>query len=472
MRTTPLPCVCILLAFACSSRSETASDAVRRLTGAPTRIVWCRDTDPASTDAFARKDGLTLLGFDSEDPAPERVICGAVTNYHKPMFTTDGRRVIFSRFLPRRICVVNWDGSGLRDIAAGLAETVWRDSKTGVDWVYATLAPAGEGEWANSSGRPLVRFPLDAPDRTETVWDKTPFTCDSLQISADGRMACGLFPHPKVGILQLDTGALNSFTRGCWPAMARDNSYLVWVFDGQHRNLRFHRADGSPLREVAINTAPGIGTYEVYHPRWSNHPRILAVTGPYRSGDGDNRIGNGGGAVEVHLGRFAPDASSVESWARITGNDRPDFYPDVWVAPTSAVPAVLAVRPSEQGPSASNVVAEVEATVVAISKPIVPAAVVPYRRAFLAHVFEVKRVISGRCNERRVLVAFWGLLDGKVLPCKLQMGETRTLRLVPQKSWPEAKSERVVYDETDETMDLFPPYYEAGEIAVLNDAKK
>jgi hypothetical protein len=474
MRSLALCCLLALPALLQPSPAETAAESVRRLTGAPTRLVWCRDMDPAGADSSAQSNGLTLVGFDTEDTVPERVICGTVTNYHKPMFAADGRRIVFSRFLPRRICVVNWDGSGMRDLSAGLAEAVWRDPKTGTDWVYATRDAAGEGEWANWAGTPLFRFPLDAPDRTAIVWDRTPVSCDSLQLSTDGRIASGLFPHPKAGSLDLETGALNTFTRGCWTAMSPDNSYLMWVFDGPHRNLRFFRAAGAQLREVAINTAPGVGKYEVYHPRWSNHPRILAVTGPYKGGSGDNRIAGGGPAVEVYLGRLAPDAAAVEDWVKVTNNDRPDFYPDAWVAPASAVSPILAVQPVVAKPAASNtavVVAEIEATVAAISKPIVPAAVVPYRRAFLAHVFDVKRVIAGRCNDKRILVAFWGLLDGKTLPCKLQAGSTHTLRLITDKTWPEAKSERVVYDETDENL-ILTLYYEASEIALLRDAKK
>ena len=36
---------------------------------------------------------------------------------------------------------------------------------------------------------------------------------------------------------------------------------------------------------VNINNAPGIDGYEVYHPRWANHPRFLTITGPYTAGD-------------------------------------------------------------------------------------------------------------------------------------------------------------------------------------------
>lgn len=471
MRSLPLLGMLLLTAFPASSSHGDVAEQVRRLTGAPTRVVWCRDMDKAGTDAFAWRNGHVLVGFDTEDTSPERVISSVVSNYHKPMLTADAQRIVFSRFAERRACSIEWNGTGVTDLCAGLAEAVWRDPRTGDDWVFATRDAAGDGEWKNSSGTPLFRFRLDSPDRQEVVWDKTPLTSDSLQISADGHMACGLFPHPKAGSLDLQTGSLHIFTRGCWTAMAPDNSYHMWVFDGSHRNLRLYRADGTQMREVPVNTAPGLGKHEVYHPRWSNHPHILAVTGPYTGGSGDSRIGNGGTAVEIHLGRLATDGSSVEAWVRLTNNDRPDFYPDVWVAKGNSPPSPMNLRPAEQVRPSSNVVAVVEATLVSISKPIVPASIVPYRRAFLAHVFEVRKTISGHCDGKRILVGFWGLLDGKVIPCKFETGSTHTLRLVTDKTWPEARSERVVYDETDESFTM-SVYYEASEIAILKDVRK
>ena len=82
-----------------------------------------------------------------------------------------------------------------------------------------------------------------------------------------------------------------------------------------------------------INGAPGIDGYEVYHPRWSNHPRIMAMTGPYKVGSGSNRIAGGGREVEIYVGRFNANFTAIESWWRVTNNDRGDFFPDVWLSP-------------------------------------------------------------------------------------------------------------------------------------------
>ena len=108
---------------------------------------------------------------------------------------------------------------------------------------------------------------------------------------------------------------------------------FYWIFDGSHRNLTIVDLENEKKWQVNISGAPGIGGHEVYHPRWSNDPRIMAMTGPYKVGSGANRIAGGGREVEIYVGRFNADFTAIESWWQATKNDRGDFFPDVWVAP-------------------------------------------------------------------------------------------------------------------------------------------
>lgn len=105
---------------------------------------------------------------------------------------------------------------------------------------------------------------------------------------------------------------------------------------------------------VNINSAPGMDGSEVYHPRWSNHTRIMALTGPYTVGDRANKIRGGGTGVEIHLGRFSRDLTSVERWVQATENGQADFYPDVWVDPAGAGLAGLALPSAPVAASAST----------------------------------------------------------------------------------------------------------------------
>ena len=81
---------------------------------------------------------------------------------------------------------------------------------------------------------------------------------------------------------------------------------------------------------VPINRAPGFGNPEVYHPRWTRHPRFMAMSGPYDRG-GANQVRSGGTQAEIWLGRFNADFTQIEEWARVTSNGGGDSYPDVWI---------------------------------------------------------------------------------------------------------------------------------------------
>jgi hypothetical protein len=146
-------------------------------------------------------------------------------------------------------------------------------------------------------------------------------------------MAGGLFPWPEGGVAQLPNQSWTRLGYGCWAALAPDNSYLYWLLDDSHRNLYMTDRSGGNGRTININNAPGIDGWEVYHPRWSNHPRIMVMTGPYKVGSGTNRIAGGGPEVEIYIGRFNDNFTAIESWRRVTNNNLGDFYPDVWISP-------------------------------------------------------------------------------------------------------------------------------------------
>lgn len=301
--------------------------ALQALTGARTRVAWCQDSGDGR-DVFAKGMQLRLMGFDSGDRAGERVILGTPGNYARPLFAPDGGRVIFTDRRKPEVFTVDWDGRGLKKLAPGCALDARQDPATGRTWVYAA-----RGRLAGSRIRyeQVVRFPLDAPRQSETVWDRGPITADNFQVSSDGARAGGLFPWPEAGMAALPNVGWHKLGRGCWTSLAPDNSYLFWIFDGAHRNVTLFTGNGTQSRQIPINTAPDINGFEVYHPRWSNHVRFLALTGPYLVGEGGNKIRAGGKGVEIHVGRFAADFSRVEAWARVTRNERADFYPDVWV---------------------------------------------------------------------------------------------------------------------------------------------
>ena len=299
---------------------------VGEMTGAPTRLVWVQDIGDGA-DPFCEGTNLRLMAYDAMSRNQPRVLRPGPKSYHRPLLAPDGDRVVYTDFTAQQIFAVDWDGGGLRGLGAGTATDVWRDPQTGRDWVYAVheIVP-GRNRWAR-----IVRFPLDEPAARETVWDDTAVTSDNLQVSADGACIGGLYPWPHGGTLLVPEQRWKKLARGCWTSLAPDNSYLFWVFDRAHRNVVISSHTGIPERSVALDGAPGVDGGEVYHPRWSNHPRYFVMTGPYVEGGGSNRIRAGGPGVEIYVGRFTAAMDGVEAWERITDNEKADFYPDIWI---------------------------------------------------------------------------------------------------------------------------------------------
>lgn len=324
-RLRPLQAAFVLLLvcapFAMAEAERPAG--VGTLAGAHTRLVWVQDLGKGG-DTFAKGKKLRLMGYDSKDGKGARAILEGPGSFSKPLLTADGKRVVYSDRHAGKVYVVNFDGSGRKELADGYAADVWRDPDTGHDWVYVQ-DPGGKR-------KPIRRFRLDRPGKRELVWDRTPATLDNFQLSADGTRAGGLFPWSNAGVAKLPNGGWKRLGRGCWTSLSPDNSYLFWVFDGPHRNVYVTDTVNGRKWKVDIHKAPGIDGFEVYHPRWTNHVRYIVMTGPYKVGGGRNRIGGGGKAVEVYLGRFSPDLQRIEKWARVTDNKRGDFFPDAWIA--------------------------------------------------------------------------------------------------------------------------------------------
>ncbi|MFN2350922.1 MAG: hypothetical protein ABR497_03150, partial [Kiritimatiellia bacterium] len=318
---------------------------IRDLTGARARLVWVQDTGDA-TDYLAKGTDLRLMGLDTDDGHGERMILDGPRNFAKPFFTADGRHIIFSDRQTQTCHLVDWEGREIRDLGPGFALTTWLDPRTGREWIYLATDKIDDRRTLPSHAA-IYRIPLHIapgpwqrlrqrirPPAPELVWNQTKVSEDTFQISAGGRYASSVFPWPEAGMLDLETRRWTRLGRGCWVALSPDNQHLFWILDGPHRNVQMFDTNTGTNWMVRVNDAPGLGNYEVYHPRWSNHSRIFAISGPYKIGEGSYRLQGGGADVEIHLGRFAPDYRTVEAWSRATYNNNADFFPDVWVAPT------------------------------------------------------------------------------------------------------------------------------------------
>ena len=340
------------LAGGCGAAPEPPSvHPLAELTGERTRVVWTRQLSGDGDDPLGLRAVHQLWGLDTHDGRGERILLEPMSSYRKPLLSSDGEWIVYSDVIEEAVYRVRWGDSAPRRIADGIAVEVWRDPATGADWVYVGAAV---GDRETRDLQPLRRIRLDRPDRAEPVWGGASITQDNFQLSRDGAKAGGLFPWPEAGVLDLPSGRVDRVGRGCWTSFAPDNSYLLWIFDGAHRNVLLRPHGTTLTHRVPINTAPGTEGFEVYHPRWSNHVRYLAITGPYRIQGTHNAITGGGSGMGVYAGRFAEDFQRVEAWAQVTHPDLADFFPDVWIEGGGAADAALAADAASATPPLSE----------------------------------------------------------------------------------------------------------------------
>ena len=416
-----------------------------------TRVVWVQDAGDG-TDYNSGRPQQTLMGFDNADGRGERSILGTVSNYAKPLITPGGDRVVFSNRQDQSIHIVDWEGTGLRRLADGFALEVWQDPATGVEWVYSGL---DEANTRATSYHTIRRYRLDEPSVGELMWEETPVSEDNFQLSFDGRRTSGLFPWPHVGLADLTNHEWTKLGEGCWAALAPHGPELAWYFDGSHRNLTLVDLTSDERWPVPINAAPGIDGYEVYHPRWSNHPRFLTMTGPYTTGCTSTRCGDR--SVEIYLGQFAPDYRTVSTWTRVTTNERADFYPDAWIDPSDTGPTADAAAPPSAVP-ATDVSRRV--VVDARVRDAVPVptttSIAPYQEGLLALDYEVQGVVEGIYADTTIIVAHWVINAGEVLPnAERLIGTTHRLTLELYDDHPELEGRRLVMDVDDVTLPLY-----------------
>ncbi|MEE4166368.1 MAG: LamG-like jellyroll fold domain-containing protein [Desulfocapsaceae bacterium] len=298
------------------------------------RLVWLQDYGNGR-DALAHGKDLVLYGYDSQDGKGERRLIHRRGSFFLPLFTPDGKSVIFSDRRARKMFLYDWESGHVKELGDGVAVEVWLDTRRRFFigkprvWVYCFSGP--QREFKNGTRQPLYRFPLDDPDEREMIWNRSIAAWSNLQLSRDGELMGGLFPWPNGGIVRLEDKSWRRFGLGCWTSLSPDNSKLLWIFDGLHRNVQVYDVQSKKNWKVNINSAPGINGFEVYHPRWSNHPRYFTMTGPYEKGEGGNRIGGGGEKVEIYIGRFDRNVKRVEDWLKVTDNSRADFFPELWI---------------------------------------------------------------------------------------------------------------------------------------------
>ena len=434
---------------------------VETLTGARTRVVWARDLSDG-TDVFGTSGQLVLMGYDSRDGLGERVLFSNPSSIVTPLITPKGDRVVFSDSIGEQTSLVDWDDSRLTRLADGIALAVWLDPATQIEWVYVGSDMSADVE----AYRTVKRYQIDHPEIAELVWDTQPVGSFQLSRGRSTRWGCAsLARRRRDRVAERIVGGC--LATGAGPRWPPDDSHLFWYFDGSHRNLTIVDVDEDRRWRVNINDAPGIDGYEVYHPRWTNHPRFLTMTGPYTVGGRANKIRGGGEQVEIYVGRFAANFTSVERWVRLTDNRAADFFPDVWIEPNASSrfdsdfrTASVTGPPADSNAGLPATRLIVEARVVEAATIPTLEAIAPYRSALLALEYEILDIDQGTYSEPTIMAAHWIIRDGEVLETAERPAGSRVrLVLEPYDDHPELEGRRLLMDSDRYDLAL---YYDAG----------
>jgi hypothetical protein len=416
--------------------------------------TWLQDQGDG-TDTLARGTSLVVMAWDS-DSRTERPLVSAPGSYAKPLVLWGGQGFLFSDRRTQVVWRSDGPGSAPRALGPGVALGTWRDG-AGVDWVIVGLDPTADdpGEY-----RRLARFPIDRPDLRQPLPLAGIVNEDNFQISADGRLAGGVFPWPHVGWFDMRSGTAERTAEGCWAGLAPLDPPLLAFLDGAHRRMTLvSRADPARRWQFTFDAIPALRGHEIYHPRWTSHARALMVTGPYIARTGGSAVRSGGTQVEVFLVILNRDLTGIERWHRVSHNDRADFYPDAWMETGGEV----AARPGGSATStpasdAGSGRAIIEARLVSIAETPTLRAIAPYTQALVAGHYEVTKVIEGSLVHSHVAIAHWVIRDGRPVPDASRVpGRTFRLSVEPYADHTELEGERLVM--AGDAAEL-PLYYE------------
>jgi|GEM_PF-2482788 len=314
-------------------RAEELADEVEALTGQHTRLVWTAVAEEGVEDKDGVGSGHLLLGFDSQDGDGIRPILKEEGNYRSPLLSGDGNLVLFStrsvsgadadESLGIEIVVraVRFSGGFATQLGNGYAVDVVTDSETEVEWVYALddFSTDSSGSVVADS---LIRFPLNAPERRESVWSGRPLPLQAVSVSDDTKAIFASLPERKIARFDVASGAWSDAFDGLAATVSpgADDGALVLTSDGLGGQMISNTVPVGPV--LGLDQAMRKG-WSVRHLRFSNRSEIMVLTGPYRQGVN--------AASEVCIGRLSEDRSSVTNWVQLTEDIRADYSPDIWV---------------------------------------------------------------------------------------------------------------------------------------------
>ncbi len=389
--TKNIPLVlCSLLLVPCHAFAASTKDQLLKMTGGKrTKVVWNQNDK--------------IRYYDTNEDKIEDLPFPGVS---QPLLTTDGLKVLCSvgGQDDRKLMMYDTETKELTTLTTGKYSgllTVWRDPKTGRDWVYVNDAGSDGRNWDQPWGG-MYRFPIDKPEEKELCWNRTT-THIYFMLSADGTRACFEPNWANIGQLDIEydsdgkidqeKSVYKTIGGGCFPGISPDNSYRMFRLDGGHKAINVTDADGKNPRTIDVTGMPGVGDAgkQVWLTRWSTHPRYITLMGP----DSDQ--------ARIWVGRFDEKFTKIEEWVRVVDDGSKCWQSHAWIEQEGTVPAGKASASTKGGAAAAKEWPAVEGAVFALRDGGVTSPVVGFddkgRSAMGFSLGNRGRSLIGRSNE-------------------------------------------------------------------------
>ncbi|MBD3239352.1 MAG: hypothetical protein GF331_02110 [Chitinivibrionales bacterium] len=303
-----------------SSAQADFYDSIEQFTGNRTKVIWGR---PYVDDADMTTANFELVGLDTRERRVTVIRPGPISCAN-PWITPDGKHVVYTDWPGNTVYLTDWNGIDRHILTKGYGLYVWADPNGGRQWLYYS---------DTAYGARISRVALDDTTQRSVVWERTRVSI-RFRLSADGTRGGGEFPWPAAGVIDLNSNAFTRYGSGCNSQIAPDNSYRFFHLAGSHQAIYMYDGGGATQRSIDLTSAPGIGAYAIWAPKWTSDPRFFTMVGPHATG--------GNGTHNVYLGRFSDDYASVAEWLQVTfGAEIHNMYAYAWIGS----PPSLALTP-------------------------------------------------------------------------------------------------------------------------------
>ncbi len=318
----------ILLLAALTVTADVATKLKSLANGGEAKVVWARSTDLRGWGNISQPTSARnciLMGFDA-DEGVETVIDDSLHNIIRPLISHDGSRVVWSSGDTGAVYIINWDGSGKRKLADGIAGALWYDSNTEEEYVLYAPDCILFQSYAQT-GFPIYRLNLDDPSDTLMLLDPETHDYDRIQpyfmsTTSDGEYIVTMFGWPKIAAIKWKDNLPGGVDGGCWPSMPYDDTHRLVVFNDDHTGLRIKSRTTNELWlcPAVGETHPKCG---VDHPRMSSWDPTLFCYIKENNGEST-------GPGNIIIAKVTREITSIEKEVTVTSGFE-DGWPDAWL---------------------------------------------------------------------------------------------------------------------------------------------